>query len=117
MSEYVSYQETVDFLNSDDDDGVPQTTIETLITAGREMIDTFLHGKKFETVPALVKVVNMELVRAMLADATKNAENIDGYSYTSNPSAFSNILARLKYLTIEDETLLEAGKYISARLV
>lgn len=117
MAEYVTYQETIDFLNTDECEGVPQSTIETLITAGQEMIDEFLNGRKLERVPSLVKVVNMELVRAMLADATKNAESIEGYSYTANPSAFSNILARLNYITFEDEAIGEVGKYIRARLL
>lgn len=116
-AEYVTYQETIDFLNTDEYEGVPQTTIETLISAGKEMIDTFLNGKTFQDVPALVKVVNMELVRAMLADASKSAESIEGYSYTNNPSAFSNILARLNYLIIDDEPISETGKYIRARLI
>lgn len=117
MSEYVSYEETIDFLNVDEYEGVPQSTIETLISAGKEMITNFFFGREFETPSPLVKVVNMELVRAMIADATKNAESIEGYSYTNNTSAFSNILARLNYVVIDDEPISETGKYIRARLI
>lgn len=117
MNEYVSYEETIDFLNADEYEGVPQNTMEMLISAGKEMIINFFEGREFENPSPLVKVVNMELVRAMIADASKNAESIEGYSYTNNASAFSNILARLNYVVIEDEPVPEIGKHIRARVI
>lgn len=121
MDEYVTLQETRDYLNSDEYDNVTDDTINTLIGAGREMIDAFC-GRSFPaapatTVPYLVKVCNMELVQAMLADSTKNAENTEGYSYSANTSAFSHILARLTYLKVDDEVLADRGKMIHARLI
>ena len=115
---YVQLADVRDFLQ--DNEAAANTsdqTIQDFIDAGAEMIDGHCHKHFVDHIPALVKTVNKELVRAQLADASKSGESLDDYSYTNDPAAFSHILARLGYLPDDDSTLSNRNKEINVRVI
>jgi hypothetical protein len=117
VSAYVTPGETLDFLNLDENEGIPESTLQTLIAAGKEMIDGFCGREFTDAVPSLVEAVNMELVRALLADSTKQSEGTEGYNYTNNADAFSQILARLSYLKIDGAVMGKTDKQVNVRVI
>ncbi|MBE5977877.1 MAG: hypothetical protein E7249_01920 [Paenibacillaceae bacterium] len=65
----------------------------------------------------MVKVVNAQLVPALIQDDTKNSESVDGYSYQNNLSAFSSILSKLDFLVIGGKTISERKRSVRARVI
>lgn len=96
-----------------------EAALDNLLAAGKEMIDaycqqSFGEGKE---VPYIVKLVNAQLVSAILSDPSKTAESIEDYSYDNNLNAFSNILSRLNFLKVGDETICGRKKSIRAKVI
>ena len=96
-----------------------EAALDNLLAAGKEMIDaycqqSFGEGKE---VPYIVKLVNAQLVSAILSDPSKTAESIEDYSYDNNLNAFSNILSRLNFLKVGDETICGRRKSIRAKVI
>lgn len=77
-------------------------TLTNFALAARDMING--HCKYYglavgEPVSDIVKVVNKELVRAMLTvDVNKSSERVGEITFSYNDSRFSVILAKLNYL-------------------
>lgn len=104
----------------DDLANMSNAALENLLSAGREMIDAYCQksfGIDGEEIPYIVKLVNVQLVSAMMVDPSKTAESIDDYSYDNNASAFTQILSRLDILKINDETISSRKKSIRARVI
>lgn len=104
---------------SDDLAELSEAALDNLLAAGKEMIDaycqqSFGEGKE---VPYIVKLVNAQLVSAILSDPSKTAESIEDYSYDNNLNAFSNILSRLNFLKVGDETICGRKKSIRAKVI
>lgn len=104
---------------SDDLAELSEAALDNLLAAGKEMIDaycqqSFGEGKE---VPYIVKLVNAQLVSAILSDPSKTAESIEDYSYDNNLNAFSNILSRLNFLKVGDETICGRRKSIRAKVI
>lgn len=102
----------------DDLADLSEAALENLLAAGREMIDAYCQ-QSFgeEEIPYIVKLVNVQLVAAILSDPSKTAESIEDYSYDNNLNAFSDILSRLNFLKVGDETICGRKKSIRARVI
>ena len=100
---------------SDDLAELSEAALDNLLAAGKEMIDAYCQQSFGEDkeVPYIVKLVNAQLVSAILSDPSKTAESIEDYSYDNNLNAFSNILSRLNFLKVGDET--NCGRRTSIR--
>lgn len=96
--DYITVNELKELIDSEKIEGKSETSLKLLIDSGKELIDWYCKKQFEETIPSTVKVVNMELVRAMLNDNSKESENIEGYSYKNNPKAYEQILKRLDSL-------------------
>ncbi len=96
-----------------------ESALNNLLAAGREMIDAYCQQSfsKDKEVPYIVKLVNVQLVSAILSDPSKTTESIEDYSYNNNLNAFSNILSRLNFLKVGDETICGQKKSIRARVI
>ena len=96
-----------------------ESALNNLLAAGREMIDAYCQQSFGEDkeIPYIVKLVNVQLVSAILSDPSKTAESIEDYSYDNNLNAFSNILSRLNFLKVGDETICGRKKSIRARVI
>lgn len=117
-SVYVLLADVRDFLQDNEiAANASDRTIQDFIDAGAEMIDGYCHKCFTEPIPALVKAVNKELVRAQLADSSKSGESLDDYSYTNDPSAFTRILGRLGYLPNEDSNMADRRKDVKAMVI
>ncbi len=127
MTAYVSgkdlLEENGDFvglISIDDLADLSESALNNLLAAGKEMIDAYCQqsfGDENREVPYIVKLVNVQLVSAILSDPSKTAESIDDYSYNNNLNAFSNILSRLNFLKVENETICGRKKSIRARVI
>lgn len=96
---YITVEELVELIDSEKVEGKSPASLQLLIDSGKELIDRYC-GKEFtDAIPSTVKVVNMELVRAMLNDTSKESETIEGYSYKNNPKAYEQILQKLDNFT------------------
>ncbi len=126
MSAYVSGKDlrdiTGDFvgvISTNDLEELSEAALENLLAAGREMIDAYCQ-KSFDQegeVPYIVKLVNVQLVSAILSDPSKTTESIDDYSYDNNLNAFSYILSRLNFLRVGEETISGRKKSIRVQVV
>lgn len=96
-----------------------ESALNNLLAAGREMIDAYCQQSFGEDkeIPYIVKLVNVQLVFAILSDPSKTAESIEDYSYDNNLNAFSTILSRLNFLKIGEETIFGRKKSIRARVI
>lgn len=96
-----------------------ESALNNLLAAGREMIDAYCQQSfsKDKEVPYIVKLVNVQLVSAILSDPSKTTESIEDYSYNNNLNAFSNILSRLNFLKVGDETICGRRKSIRAKVI
>lgn len=101
---------------ADDLAELSETALDNLLAAGKEMIDAYCQ-KSFAEIPYIVKLVNVQLVSAMLADPSKTAESIGDYSYDNNKDSFTSILSRLNFLKVEGETISGRKKSIKARVI
>lgn len=104
---------------ADDLAELSESALNNLLAAAREMIDAYCQqgfGENKE-VPYIVKLVNVQLVSAILSDPSKTAESIEDYSYDNNLNAFSNILSRLNFLKVGDETICGRRKSIRAKVI
>lgn len=92
--------------------------IDNLLKAGKDLIDSYC-GVKFEdgAVPNMVKLVNAQLIVAMIRDDTKTSEAVDGYSYHNNMAAFSDILSKLDFLKLDGDTIAGRKRSIRARVI
>ena len=68
-------------------------------------------------IPYIVKLVNVQLVSAILSDPSKTTESINDYSYNNNLNAFSYILSRLNFLRVGEETISGRKKSIRVQVV
>lgn len=104
---------------SDDLAELSEAALDNLLAAGKEMIDAYCQQSFGEDkeVPYIVKLVNAQLVSAILSDPSKTAESIEDYSYDNNLNAFSNILSRLNFLKVGDETICGRRKSIRAKVI
>lgn len=104
---------------ADDLSELSEAALSNLLGAGREMIDAYCQ-KSFGDdgeIPYIVKLVNVQLVSAIMSDPSKVAESIEDYSYDNNLSAFSQILSRLNFLKVDDETISGRKRSIRARVI
>lgn len=117
---YITIQEVKGLLGPDVLEDVSDAVIEVQIAASKDMVDGFCN-KSFPDgkVPSIVKSVSLDLVRVLLMDVTKQSESIGGgdYSYTQNNKAFEQILARLKYVLVDEDTVGGHGKAVKARVI
>ncbi|MEZ3515130.1 MAG: hypothetical protein K1W37_07650 [Lachnospiraceae bacterium] len=104
---------------SDDLAELSEAALNNLLAAGKEMIDAYCQQSFGEDkeVPYIVKLVNAQLVSAILSDPSKTAESIEDYSYDNNLNAFSNILSRLNFLKVGEETICGRRKSIRAKVI
>lgn len=112
--------EFVGIISVDDLAELSESALNNLLAAGKEMIDAYCQQSfddKDKEIPYIVKLVNVQLVSAILSDPSKTAESIKDYSYNNNLNAFSNILSRLNFLKIGDETICGRKKSIKARVI
>ena len=126
MGAYVSGRDLLDenwefagLISADDLAELSEAALDNLLSAGKEMIDAYCQqgfGENKET-PYIVKLVNVQLVSAILSDPSKTAESIEDYSYDNNLNAFSNILSRLNFLKVGDETISGRKKSIRAKVI
>lgn len=94
-------------------------SLQNLLDAGGDIIDSYC-GMMFsdpQTVPSIIKLVNAQLVPALIRDDTKISEAVDGYSYNNNPGTFSAILSKLDFLKPDGTTIAERKKSIRARVI
>lgn len=127
MEAYVSGRDLLDengeyagIIPSDDINNLSQVALDNLLITGREMIDAYCQksfGTDEENIPSIVKLVNVQLVYAMLVDPSKTAESIEDYSYDNNPFAVSQILSRLDMLSVNGETIASRKKSIRAKVI
>ena len=106
-------------ISADDLAELSEAALDNLLSAGKEMIDAYCQqgfGENKE-IPYIVKLVNVQLVSAILSDPSKTAESIEDYSYDNNLNAFSNILSRLNFLKVGDETISGRKKSIRAKVI
>lgn len=104
----------------DDINNLSQVALDNLLITGREMIDAYCQksfGADGENIPSIVKLVNVQLVYAMLVDPSKTAESIEDYSYDNNPFAVSQILSRLDMLSVNGKTIASRKKSIRAKVI
>ena len=69
---------------ADDLAELSESALNNLLAAAREMIDAYCQqgfGENKE-VPYIVKLVNVQLVSAILSDPSKTAESIEDYSFS-----------------------------------
>lgn len=94
-------------------------SLQNLLNAGKDIIDAYcgVTFDKAESVPNIVKLVNAQLVPALIRDDTKASESVDGYSYDSNLDAFAAILSKLDFLKPDGITIAERKKSIRARVI
>lgn len=96
-----------------------EQSLQNLLDAGKEIIDSYC-GMEFKSpgeVPNIVKLVNAQLVPALIRDDTKTSESVDGYSYDSNLGAFAAILSKLDFLRPDGISIAERKKSIRARVI
>ena len=126
MGAYVSGRDLLDengefagLIPADDLAELSEAALDNLLSAGKEMIDAYCQQGFGENkgVPYIVKLVNVQLVSAILSDPSKTAESIEDYSYDNNLNAFSNILSRLNFLKVGDETISGRKKSIRAKVI
>ncbi len=126
MGAYVSGKDLLDengefagLIPADDLAELSEAALDNLLSAGKEMIDAYCQQGFGENkgVPYIVKLVNVQLVSAILSDPSKTAESIEDYSYDNNLNAFSNILSRLNFLKVGDETISGRKKSIRAKVI
>ncbi|WP_313341279.1 hypothetical protein [Lacrimispora sp.] len=91
--------------------------LENLLKSGKDLIDAYCGTSFDDKIPNMVKVVNAQLVPALIRDDTKNSESVDGYSYQNNLSAFSAILSKLDFLMIGGKTISERKRSVRARVI
>lgn len=96
--DYITVNELKELIDSEKIEGKSEASLKLLIGSGKELIDWYCKKQFEEIVPNTVKVVNMELVRAMLNDNSKESENVEGYSYKNNPKVYEQILKKLDSL-------------------
>lgn len=104
---------------ADDLAELSEAALDNLLAAGKEMIDAYcqqVFGEEKE-IPYIVKLVNVQLVSAILSDPSKTAESIEDYSYDNNLNVFSHVLSRLNFLKVGDETICGRKKSIRARVI
>lgn len=115
---YITPSEVKEVLPADTQE-LSDDIIQIQINASKDMIDSYCK-KSFpeDNVPAIVKSVSLDLVRVLLMDITKQSESIGGdYSYTQNSNAFSQILARLNYVFLDEDTVGGYAKTVKARVI
>lgn len=126
MGAYVSGKDLLDengefagLIPADDLAELSKAALDNLLSAGKEMIDAYCQQGFGENkkVPYIVKLVNVQLVSAILSDPSKTAESIEDYSYDNNLNAFSNILSRLNFLKVGNETISGRKKSIRAKVI
>ncbi len=126
MGAYVSGKDLLDengefagLIPADDLAELSEAALDNLLSAGKEMIDAYCQQGFGENkgVPYIVKLVNVQLVSAILSDPSKTAESIEDYSYDNNLNVFSNILSRLNFLKVGDETISGRKKSIRAKVI
>ncbi len=126
MSAYVCGKDLLDengefagVIPVDDLAELSEPALDNLLAAGREMIDAYCQKSFSEEkeIPYIVKLVNVQLVSAILCDPSKTAESIEDYSYDNNLNAFSNILSRLNFLKVGNETIYGRKKSIRAKVI
>lgn len=126
MGAYVSGKDLLDengefagLIPADDLAELSEVALDNLLSAGKEMIDAYCQQGFVENkeVPYIVKLVNVQLVSAILSDPSKTAESIEDYSYDNNLNAFSNILSRLNFLKVGNETISGRKKSIRAKVI
>lgn len=82
--------------------GVSDSVLNVLIEVAKNLITAYT-GKTFgEPIPAIVKLVTMQLVAAFLQDPSYKSESIADYSYTINDSRFKLILGLLDAIPGDD---------------
>ena len=109
----------VGVISTNDLEDLSEAALENLLAAGREMIDSYCQ-KSFDQdgeIPYIVKLVNVQLVSAILSDPSKTTESINDYSYNNNLNAFSYILSRLNFLRVGEETISGRKKSIRVQVV
>ena len=79
---------------SDDLAELSEAALDNLLAAGKEMIDAYCQQSFGE-----------------------DKESIEDYSYDNNLNAFSNILSRLNFLKVGDETICGRRKSIRAKVI
>lgn len=127
MRAYVSGKDLMDrtgewvgIIPIDDLAELSEPSLDNLLAAGRELIDAYCQqafDEPGKTIPYIVKLVNVQLVSAMLSDPSKAAESIKDYSYDNNFQAFSHILSRLDFLKTGEETIAIRKKSIKVQVV
>jgi len=91
--------------------------LNNLLATGREMINAYCKKSFSGDIPYIVKLVNVQLLTAMLSDPSKDSESIEGYTYHNSQGAFEAILCRLDILEIDGRTISEKKKSIRARVI
>lgn len=117
---YITQNDMADVIAEDERlAGKSPASLELLISASKELIDDYCNKEFMEPIPAIVKVVNMELVRAMAADPTKQSESVKDYTYQANKDAYKQILSKLSHLVVHSDPPdeLPAGKKLRASLI
>lgn len=126
MGAYVTGKDLLDesgefsgLIPTDDLSELSEAALNNLLAAGREMIDAYCQKSFSEDteIPYIVKLVNVQLVSAIMSDPSKTAESIEDYSYDNNLSAFPQILSRLNFLKVGDETISGRKKSIRAKVI
>lgn len=96
-------------------------TLTNFALAAKDMIDGHCDYYKLtvgDPVSDIVKVVNKELVKAMLTvDVNKTSERVGEVSFSYNDNRFDAILAKLNYLPASSSEEGQAGLKASGRLI
>lgn len=85
--------------------------------AASELIDAYCNANniKISDPPQnIIKIVNKELVQAMMVDFTKSSEQTGDYNYSLNKDAFNTVLCKLDFLSDSSTSFV---KKIEARLI
>lgn len=117
---YASIEEIKDYLGAKAAKYTDKT-LTNFALAAKDMIDGHCDYYKLAVGnPAsdIVKVVNKELVKAMLiVDVNRASERVGEVSFSYNDNRFDAILAKLNYLPASSSEEGQAGIKASARLI